>query len=255
MMISDWPQTYVSSSPNRRPTFDATAAAGEVVSAIRSSVTMVSPMSSRPRPTCPCQSRQRIRSIVSERRLPASHAAQLIPLPIRLRGHAAENDLLAVIVADLSKHHLERASPITSDRPHMAAVDGERDGLCFGRWRARLARHRQLLQASAHPQGSPTARLHRRNVADWQEVRQQCAGPAIWQQRPHLCDDTFVFGGASVGHNLGDGSESMPAGHRTPAGRKPRGANLHRAKQRGQPAAHYCATIWVRKSDNLGEKL
>jgi hypothetical protein len=29
-------------------------------------------------------------------------------LPIRLRGHAAEDDLLAVIVADLSKHHLER---------------------------------------------------------------------------------------------------------------------------------------------------
>jgi hypothetical protein len=25
------------------------------------------------------------------------HAAQLIPLPIRLRGHAAEDDLLAVI--------------------------------------------------------------------------------------------------------------------------------------------------------------
>jgi hypothetical protein len=30
MMISDWPHTYVSSSPNRRPTFSATAAAGEV---------------------------------------------------------------------------------------------------------------------------------------------------------------------------------------------------------------------------------
>jgi len=43
------------------------------------------------------------------------HAAQLIPLPIRLRGHAAEDDLLAVIVADLSKHHLERADLITSD--------------------------------------------------------------------------------------------------------------------------------------------
>ena len=43
------------------------------------------------------------------------HAAQLIRLLIRLRGHAAEDDLLAVIVAHLSKHHLERASLITSD--------------------------------------------------------------------------------------------------------------------------------------------
>jgi hypothetical protein len=57
------------------------------------------------------------------------HAAQLIPRPIRLRRHAAEDDLLPVIVADLSKHHLERASLITS------AVDGARDCLCFGRWR------------------------------------------------------------------------------------------------------------------------
>jgi hypothetical protein len=43
------------------------------------------------------------------------NVAQLIPWPIRLRGHAAEDDLLAVIVADLSKHHLERAELITSD--------------------------------------------------------------------------------------------------------------------------------------------
>ena len=67
--------------------------------------------------------------------LPA-HAARRAtdPLPIRLCGHAAENDLLAVIVADLGKHHLERANLITSDRPHMAAIDGERDGLRRGRW-------------------------------------------------------------------------------------------------------------------------
>jgi hypothetical protein len=43
--------------------------------------------------------------------------------------HAAENDLLVLIAADLGKHHLERSNLITSDRPHMAAIDGERDGL------------------------------------------------------------------------------------------------------------------------------
>ena len=37
---TDWPHTYVSRSPNRRSTFSATGAAGEVVSAIPSSVTM-----------------------------------------------------------------------------------------------------------------------------------------------------------------------------------------------------------------------
>jgi hypothetical protein len=66
---------------------------------------------------------------------PVQHTEQLVPLPIRLRGHAAENDLLAVIVADLGKHHLERADLITSDRAHVATVDGERDCLCLGRQR------------------------------------------------------------------------------------------------------------------------
>lgn len=38
----------------------------------------------------------------------------------------------------------------------------------------------------------PAARLHRRTVADWQEMRQQCPGPATWQQRPYLRDNTVV---------------------------------------------------------------
>jgi len=54
-------------------------------------------------------------------------------LSVGLGGHAAEYDLLAVIVADLGEHHLEPANLITSDRSHMAAVDGDRDGLRRGR--------------------------------------------------------------------------------------------------------------------------
>jgi hypothetical protein len=77
--------------------------------------------------------------------------------------------LLAVIVADLGEHHLERANLITSDRANMAAVDGDRDGLRRGRWCRGLARHHLLLQTSTHPYGSPAGRLHRRYVIERQK--------------------------------------------------------------------------------------
>jgi hypothetical protein len=60
-----------------------------------------------------------------------------------------EYDLLAVTVADLGEHHLKRANLVTSDLPHMAAVDGEGNRMRRSRRCGRLARHRLLLQASA----------------------------------------------------------------------------------------------------------
>jgi hypothetical protein len=36
-------------------------------------------------------------------------------LPIGLRGHAAEHDVLPFVIADLGKHHLERANLITTN--------------------------------------------------------------------------------------------------------------------------------------------
>ena len=117
----------------------------------------------------------------------------------------------------------------------MAAIDGERDGLRHGRRCEGLARHRLLLQASAHLHGSPAGGLHRRYVIERQEFRQQCPRPPIRKQRPHLRDDALVLGRAPVRHNLGDRIERMPSGHRTSAGQKSRCPDLHRSEQRGQP--------------------
>jgi hypothetical protein len=53
--------------------------------------------------------------------LPA-HAAQLLPLTVGLRGHAAEDELLPIVIADLGQHHLERANLTNANRPHMTAA-------------------------------------------------------------------------------------------------------------------------------------
>lgn len=55
------------------------------------------------------------------------HTAQLSCLRSRLRRHAGEHDLLSVIIADLGKENLECASLVLTSRPHMAAVNGERN--------------------------------------------------------------------------------------------------------------------------------
>jgi hypothetical protein len=55
------------------------------------------------------------------------HAAQLLLLPTRLCRHAAEHDLLLLVVADLSEEKLERPPLILASRSHVAAVNGERD--------------------------------------------------------------------------------------------------------------------------------
>jgi hypothetical protein len=55
------------------------------------------------------------------------HAAQLLPLPIRLGGHAGEHDLLSVIVAHLREEDLERTHLIAANRSHVTVVDGQRD--------------------------------------------------------------------------------------------------------------------------------
>jgi hypothetical protein len=51
------------------------------------------------------------------------HTAQLLPLPVRLGGHAAEHDLLSVVVAYLREEDLERAHLVAANRAHVAAVD------------------------------------------------------------------------------------------------------------------------------------
>jgi hypothetical protein len=53
------------------------------------------------------------------------NATQLVLLRNSLRGHAAENDLLPVVICDLSEQDLERAHLIMTNRPDMAAIDGK----------------------------------------------------------------------------------------------------------------------------------
>jgi hypothetical protein len=55
------------------------------------------------------------------------NAAQLILLCNSLCGHAAENDLLPVVICDLGEQDLERAHLIMTNRSDMAAIDGKRD--------------------------------------------------------------------------------------------------------------------------------
>src|SRR5271170_3390110 len=55
------------------------------------------------------------------------NAAQLPLLRNSLRGHAAENDLLPVVICDLGEQDLERAHLIMTNRSDMAAIDGKRD--------------------------------------------------------------------------------------------------------------------------------
>ena len=64
------------------------------------------------------------------------HAAQLLGLPIGLGWHAAEDDLLAIIIAGLRNEHLEGPHLIAAHRPHMTGIDGQRDRLhvCW-RWK------------------------------------------------------------------------------------------------------------------------
>jgi hypothetical protein len=55
------------------------------------------------------------------------NAAQLILLRNGLRGHAAQNGLLPVVIRDLDERNLERANLILMNRSDMAAIDGKGD--------------------------------------------------------------------------------------------------------------------------------
>ena len=107
------------------------------------------------------------------------HTAQLSSLRSRLRRHAGEHHLLSVIIADLGKENLERASLVLTSRPHMAAVNGERN---------RFRRDCRLgaypcdgfpLQPGADTKCSLPGRFHSLRLAERQKLRQQRPGPAV----------------------------------------------------------------------------
>jgi hypothetical protein len=61
------------------------------------------------------------------------YTSQLSRLRVRLCRHAAEHDLLPLIVADLGEENLERAPLVLTSRSNVTAVDGERDRFRRGR--------------------------------------------------------------------------------------------------------------------------
>ncbi len=64
---------------------------------------------------------------VSRRAQFVKDAAQLGLLRNGLRRHAAEYDLLAFVIADLSEQNFERAHLVLANRSYMAAIDGKRN--------------------------------------------------------------------------------------------------------------------------------
>jgi hypothetical protein len=127
-------------------------------------------------------------------------------LPVSFGGHAAEHDLLSVVVAHLREEDLERTHAVAANGTHMAAVDGQGDRSRLVCRRGRLNR-RLPLQSGTYARGAAAGCLNRRDVRDRQELRQQCPGTAVGQQRSHLGNQTLVFGRASVGHDRGDRAE------------------------------------------------
>jgi hypothetical protein len=57
----------------------------------------------------------------------AQNGAELLTLPIRLDGDAAEKLLLPLVITYASQHDLERSHLIAADGLHMAAIDGDHD--------------------------------------------------------------------------------------------------------------------------------
>ena len=95
------------------------------------------------------------------------HNAQLSGLRSRLRRHAGEYDLLALIVADLSKENLECAALILTSRPHVAAVNGECNRFRRHRRLGSRPRDSLLLQPGANTKGSLPGGFHGLWLAEW----------------------------------------------------------------------------------------
>lgn len=107
------------------------------------------------------------------------HAAQLVLLRKSLRGNAAEHDLLALIILDLSEQNLEGTHLILTNRPDVTAINGKRDRFRLHRCRLRGHRDGFLLQSGANADCALAGCLHHGNVVERQELRQHRPGAAV----------------------------------------------------------------------------
>src|ERR1700724_3166451 len=83
------------------------------------------PLSQRPRPVGAIAEDGELRARCCAKAM--QHAAQLLGLPIGLDRHAAEDDLLTIIVAGLRNEHLEGPYLIAAHRPHGTGAEGQPD--------------------------------------------------------------------------------------------------------------------------------
>src|SRR5271166_5806673 len=163
------------------------------------------------------------------------HAAQLLLLPISLGRHAAKHDPLAGVVADLSDEDLERAYLVAAHRFHVTPVDGERDRPSFARRTRRWRCHGIAFQSGADAHRSLTDRLDFWGVPEREELFDQRAGAAVWQQGAHLGEGALILRRAAVGHDLRGRGDAPARRHAASEGTKTGSNNLHNAKQRRQP--------------------
>jgi len=107
------------------------------------------------------------------------HTSQLSRLRVRLSRHAAEHDLLPLIVADLGKENFERASLVLTSSSHVAAVNGERNGLRRHRWLGPRRRDGFLLQPGANTKGPLPGCFDGLQGIKRQKLRPQHPSPAV----------------------------------------------------------------------------
>lgn len=115
----------------------------------------------------------------------SQNTAQLVALPVRLGWHAAEHDLLAIVIANVSDKDLERTTLIAACRSDMAAIDGDRHRLCWWRRRRTLRRRQRFsFQPGADVKRSLPDRLHLgRVVTEWEKLGQKAACTTIGHPR------------------------------------------------------------------------
>src|SRR3954463_10436840 len=163
------------------------------------------------------------------------HTPQLLLLPVRLGRHAAEDDRPALVAADLGHEDLEGAHLVVAHRPHVAAVNAERDrarrGYRSGRLRGRQCR---ALEPGANLQGPLPRSLDRRGIPQGEERLQQCQGTSVRQRGAHGGNNALILRRATVGHDLRHRRDPPLAGDTAPAWTEAGSTHLHHPEQRDQ---------------------
>jgi hypothetical protein len=128
------------------------------------------------------------------------NTAQLMALLVRLGWHAAEHDLLTMVIANVSDKRLERTTLIAVRRSDMAAIDGDCHRRCWWR-RRRTFRRRQRFsfQPGADVKCSLSDRLHLGHViTEREKLRQKSTCTTIGHPRAQFGHDALILSGATV---------------------------------------------------------